>query len=109
MFIEVEVVCGNVLEAERIAVAAVDNGLAAYAYKFPINSRYPWEGEVKFTEYETMLVLRTVSENLPDLAVIIEELHSYGKPAIVVKEISYVHHDCYTWVMDKPADSEKER
>lgn len=85
-------------EAKQIALAVVNEKLAACANILPqMNSIYRWDDEVH-DESETVLILKTRKEAFDSLASKIRELHSYDCPCIVVLPIVQGHEDYLRWI-----------
>jgi periplasmic divalent cation tolerance protein len=67
-------------DAERIALALVERGLAACVNVVPgVLSIYRWKGRVE-REAELLLVMKTRAERLPALKEALTELHPYDVP-----------------------------
>jgi len=75
--------CTNENEAERIAAALVDGGLAACVQMFPVKSRYVWNGET-CTADEVLLLIKCRRDRYPDIERTIIENHSYELPEILM-------------------------
>jgi periplasmic divalent cation tolerance protein len=71
---------GGAEEAERMARALVERGLAACVNLVPgVRSIYRWKGRVE-TEDEHLLVIKTRAERLPALKEALVALHPYEVP-----------------------------
>jgi periplasmic divalent cation tolerance protein len=71
-------------EAERIALALVEDGLAACVNLVPgITSIYRWQGAVEQAE-EILLVIKTTAQNLERVEAAVSTLHSYEVPEFLV-------------------------
>lgn len=70
-------------EAKRIATTLVNENLAACVNILPnITSIYRWENEL-CTDFEFILLIKSVREKLPLLIDRIKDLHSYDLPEIL--------------------------
>ncbi len=69
-------------EAERIANALVEKGLAACVNMHPVTSVYKWKGKVE-EEGEVELSIKTTSEMLESVKMAILSMHSYDLPALI--------------------------
>jgi periplasmic divalent cation tolerance protein len=79
---------GSAEEAEEMAAALVDAGLAACAQVWPILSVYRWQGEIERAE-EHRLEAKTLASTLPALETFIRERHSYEVPEIIAHATSF--------------------
>lgn len=71
-------------EAEGLAKALVDAGLAACVNVVPgVRSVYRWQGAVQ-NDAETLLIIKTAAERLPELAGRLLGLHAYEVPEFLV-------------------------
>lgn len=76
----------NPEEAERIARTLVEERLAACATLVPsVRSIYRWEGKVEDAQ-ETLLLIKTGTEQLAALEARLHTLHSYETPEFLVIE-----------------------
>lgn len=93
--------CGKISEARRIARAAVDNKLAACVNipLAPVESVYRWKGKVE-TAREYLLVMKTVSERVPELQRLVKRLHSYDLPEFIVLPIVDGSNEYLGWLME---------
>lgn len=75
--------CGSAEEADRVARALVEAGLAACVNILPgVRSVYRWRGAVEEAQEWTLLIKTT--RRLSDrVAALIERLHSYDLPEVV--------------------------
>lgn len=75
-------------DAERIATALVERGLAACVNVVPeVVSIYRWKGAVQ-REAELLLVIKTRSERLAALKEALTELHPYDVPEALALPVS---------------------
>jgi periplasmic divalent cation tolerance protein len=75
--------CGSQAEAQNIAHALVERGLAACVNIVPqIASVYRWQGKVETAE-ESLLVIKTTAAAFHRLTEALSELHSYQVPECI--------------------------
>ena len=85
-------------DAEGIAAAIVERGLAACANILPgIVSVYRWRGELQKDE-EWLLVVKTLRERFEDLRAAIVALHPYEVPEVVALPVVAGHPPYLSWV-----------
>lgn len=71
-------------EAHDLARALVEAGVAACVNVVPgLRSLYRWEGALR-DDPESLLLVKTVEERLPDLARVLGEQHPYEVPEMLV-------------------------
>ena len=81
--ISVYIVAADAAEADRIAVALVQDRLAACVNILgTVRSVYRWQGAIERAE-ETALIAKTTRKQFDSLAERVRALHSYEVPAIV--------------------------
>jgi Uncharacterized protein involved in tolerance to divalent cations len=95
--VEIQVTCGSVDEADRIADALVERRLAACVQQLPIRSTYRWDGEVQHDD-EILLLVKTRAARFDDVAAAVRELHSYDVPAITAVPIVSGSDDYLAWI-----------
>jgi periplasmic divalent cation tolerance protein len=77
----------NAEEAQRLGRTLVEERLAACATLIPaVQSIYHWQGQVE-SATETLLLLKTGSDQLPALEARLHELHSYQTPEFLVLNV----------------------
>jgi len=85
-------------EADNIADAILKERLAACVnIAVGIKSKYWWEGELH-TDTESLLIIKTRAELVPDLIARIKELHSYEVPEIISFEIKEGNAGYLQWI-----------
>lgn len=85
--------------ADRLARELVERGAAACVQRSPIRSTYRWHGQVH-DEDEVLLVVKTVRDRVADVAAVVDELHPYELPELVVTPAGA--SDPYgAWVVDQ--------
>lgn len=92
--------CGKISEARRIARAAAESELAACVNILltPVESVYRWKGKVESAR-EYLLVMKTVSERVPELQSLVKQLHSYDMPEFIVLPIVDGSREYLEWLM----------
>ncbi len=87
-------------EAERLALAIVENKLAACVQILPkMSSVYFWEGKVQ-TELEHLLLIKTLEEKFEELKEFILKNHSYEVPEIVALDAERVSKSYLGWLTE---------
>lgn len=84
-------------DAQRIARALVERGLAACAQISEIESFYVWQGALEH-EGEFRLLLKTTEAAYPALEAALRELHPYELPAIHAVAVEHAWADYAAWV-----------
>ncbi|KAB0242693.1 divalent-cation tolerance protein CutA [Microcystis aeruginosa EAWAG127a] len=69
-------------EAENLAIALLNDRLAACVSIYPMRSIYRWQGQIE-NESEWQLVIKTDLKQFEQLSEKIQELHSYAVPEII--------------------------
>jgi periplasmic divalent cation tolerance protein len=68
--------------AREIAIALVEERLAACVSEFPVRSTYRWQGEV-LQESEIQLVVKTTIDRFEALETRVKALHPYEVPEVI--------------------------
>lgn len=90
--------CGKMEEAERIARALVEEGLAACVNLAPgVTSIYRWEGKL-CQDPEVLMLAKTRPERLEALEARVKALHSYTVPEILALPLRAGSKDYLKWV-----------
>lgn len=85
-------------EAKQLALAVVNEQLAACANIFPqMNSIYRWENKVH-DESEVVMIFKTTTKGFDALAKRIRELHSYETPCIVSLPVKHGSDSYLNWI-----------
>jgi periplasmic divalent cation tolerance protein len=85
-------------DAERIARAVVERGLAACVNVLPgVVSVYRWKGRVE-REEERLLVIKTTSSRFEALRQAVVELHPYELPEVIALPIAGGHEPYLAWL-----------
>ena len=95
--VEIQITCGSVDEAGRIADALVDRRLAACVQQLPIRSTYRWEGAVQRDD-EILLLVKTTALHFEAVAANVRALHSYDVPAITAVPIVRGSGEYLSWI-----------
>jgi len=89
---------GTPEDAERIARALVERGLAACVNVVPgVTSFYRWKGKIEKDE-ERLLVIKTRAERLPALQEALVSLHPYEVPEAIALSIEAGHEPYLRWL-----------
>lgn len=92
------VTCGSVNEARKIGDAVVRERLAACANIIEgMRSLYWWEDDVQ-EDTETVLILKTRAEHVPELSERVRALHSYDVPCVVEIPLGRGNPDYFAWI-----------
>jgi periplasmic divalent cation tolerance protein len=73
-------------EAENLAIALINERLAACVSIYPIRSLYRWQGQIE-KESEWQLVIKTNLKQFEQLSAKIQAIHSYAVPEIIALPI----------------------
>ena len=93
--------CGTPEEALRIAHSLVEERFAACVNILPqMRSVYRWQGLVEDAQ-ETLLVIKTSSDRLPELRERVSQLHSYEVPEILAVEVADGAPAYLAWLLDQ--------
>ena len=85
-------------EGNRLGHALVEERLAACATLLPpVHSVYRWQGKIE-SSAETLLLLKTASDQLPALESRLLELHGYQTPEFLVLRIEAGSHSYLKWL-----------
>jgi len=88
-------------EAEKIATALVENGLAACCNIVPrVKSIYRWKNNVERAA-EAMIMIKTKKGLVEKAVKKIKSLHSYEVPAIEFVDIAGGNPDSFAWIKDE--------
>ena len=84
-------------EARAIAKRLVEERLAAGAQLFPIDSIYRWQGEV-VEATEVVILVKTRRDRFEAIHSLVEEMHSYEVPPIVMLDMSAANQPYLDWI-----------
>lgn len=87
-------------DAQRIADAALQEGLAACVQAGMVESRYHWKGE-RVHETELTLMFKTTSAHWEPLAALIRRLHPYELPALYALPVALAEPAYARWVAEQ--------
>jgi periplasmic divalent cation tolerance protein len=86
-------------EAERLAAALVEEGLAACVSMLPaVQSFYRWQGSLESAE-EVLLLIKTTQENIEAVESTLRRLHSYQIPEFLVLQPESASQPYADWLM----------
>lgn len=89
---------GKAADAERIARALVERGLAACVNVLPaILSFYRWQGRLE-REEELLLLAKTTADRFEELRAVLVSLHPYDLPEVVALPVAAGHRPYLDWV-----------
>jgi periplasmic divalent cation tolerance protein len=87
-------------EAARLGRTLVEERLAACATALPsARSIYSWQGKIESSD-ETLLLLKTATDQLPALESRLQELHSYETPEFLVIGIEVGSQSYLKWLSE---------
>lgn len=93
--------CADAAVADRIALALVEQGLAACVNQCaPVKSVFRWQGKVERAT-EIMLLIKTTRERYGALELAIKQLHPYDLPEIIAVPISAGHAGYLRWISEQ--------
>ncbi len=87
-------------EAEDMAHALVERGLAACAQISQIDSVYTWKGAVH-SDTEFRILFKTVDERYAEVERAIRELHAYELPAIHALRMEHAYPPYAAWIEER--------
>jgi uncharacterized protein involved in tolerance to divalent cations len=95
----IQTTCATLKDAERIAEALLEAGLAACVQIAEIRSRYVWKGAVQRAP-EQLLLIKTREELFEAVRAKLSEVHPYETPEILAVPASAVDADYLAWLHD---------
>jgi periplasmic divalent cation tolerance protein len=95
------VTCETLVEAKRIARAAVEAKLAACVnvMRSPVESIYRWKGKVEVAR-EYLLVMKSTARRLRELERMVRSRHSYDVPEFLVLPVVSGSREYLAWLVD---------
>ncbi|MFA5041353.1 MAG: divalent-cation tolerance protein CutA [Bdellovibrionales bacterium] len=97
-FLSVYMTAASREEAEKIALALVEEKLVACANIFPgVLSVYRWEGKVERAN-ECAIIAKTTTNKFDALSQRVKELHSYECPCVVALPIVAGSDEYLEWI-----------
>lgn len=97
---------GTENEAETLAAALVEAGLAACVQVMHVRSFYRWEGELK-REPEWVLLAKTRSARFAEIEAFIRERHSYELPEVLQLPVAGGSPDYLRWLLEATSTGTK--
>ena len=82
---------------DQIIKALLDARLAACLQYYPIKSAYVWEDEIQQDD-EILLLIKTKSSLFSNIEKIINEVHSYEEPELIMTPIEDGSRGYLNWV-----------
>lgn len=86
-------------QADALARAAVEQGLAACVQTEAIRSTYRWQGDI-VCEDEVRLTFKTDRNHHPAIEALMRQLHPYEPPAIFALPVAAATAEYETWVRE---------
>ncbi|GAB3680728.1 divalent-cation tolerance protein CutA [Actinocorallia lasiicapitis] len=103
-YVQVTTTIDEQSDAAELARSAVEERLAACAQVVgPITATYWWEGEVE-TADEWMVLFKTTADRFQELAVHINDHHSYETPEIIATPVVAGSAEYLGWITDQTAE-----
>ncbi|MBT4512122.1 MAG: divalent-cation tolerance protein CutA [Chloroflexi bacterium] len=84
-------------EVEKLARPLVEEELVACVNVADVNSFFRWEGKLE-EEKESLLIMKTKTDNIPAIIERIRELHSYDVPEIIALPIIQGNDGYLDWI-----------
>lgn len=99
--------CPDETTARQIAETLVSERLAACVNRVPgVQSTYVWDGQLQ-NDTETLLVIKTTAERIPEVEARLKALHPYELPEWLVLPVSGGSEPYLEWVRQGVAGKEK--
>jgi periplasmic divalent cation tolerance protein len=99
---------GSAEDAERVARAVVERGLAACVNVVPgVTSFYRWRGEIA-RDAEWLMVMKTTAARFEALREALVKLHPYDVPEVVELPIERGHAPYLDWIDESVAGSDED-
>ena len=90
--------CSDVRKAEKLATHLLQNRIAACINVLPgVKSFYRWQGKVE-TDAEVLLMIKTSRDLITEVRRVIEKLHDYDLPELIVVPIIDGSPDYLVWL-----------
>jgi periplasmic divalent cation tolerance protein len=93
------ITCGDPGEARVVAHRLVEEHLAAGTQLIPIESIYRWREEV-VEDSEVLVIAKTRRDRFVEIEALVDELHSYEVPPIVMLEMAAASAPYLAWIDD---------
>ncbi|MCH8557074.1 MAG: divalent-cation tolerance protein CutA [Balneolia bacterium] len=92
-------------EARKIAGSLLEENLIACGNILPkMESVYKWKGEVQH-DNESVLILKTIEENVSQVEKRVKEMHSYDLPCLVTFPIEGGSSEFLSWIVQESGSS----
>ncbi len=96
-------------EAERIARALVERGLAACVNIVrDLRSVFVWRGKIEEAQ-EALMIVKTRLDKLDELIKLVKSEHSYEVPEVIAVPVVYGHRAYLDWLNDVIEGRERPR
>jgi periplasmic divalent cation tolerance protein len=90
--------CSDTKKAEKLANHLLENRIAACVNILPgVKSFYRWQGKIE-TDAEVLLMIKTSRDLVTEVRRVIEKLHDYDLPELIVVPIIDGSPDYLTWL-----------
>lgn len=90
-------------QADRLARALVEEGLAACVNRLPgVVSTYRWQGQIQ-VDAELLLLIKTTRARFEALRRRIVELHPYELPEVIAVDVALGHAPYLDWLAETTA------
>jgi periplasmic divalent cation tolerance protein len=93
------ITCGDPGEARVVAHRLVEEHLAAGTQLIPIESIYRWREEV-VEDSEVLVIAKTRRDRFVEIETLVDEMHSYEVPPIVMLEMAAASAPYLAWIDD---------
>jgi periplasmic divalent cation tolerance protein len=93
------ITCGDPGEARVVAHRLVQEHLAAGVQLIPIESIYRWDDEV-VEDTEVLVIAKTRRDRFVEIEALVDEMHSYEVPPIVMLEMAAASAPYLAWIDD---------
>lgn len=101
MFTIIYITTSGEEESKRIGKTLVEDRLAGCVNIIPsIRSFYWWNDEIEEDE-ESVLIVKTIEENVKEIIKRVKELHSYENPCIIHIPIKGGSEDYLKWLLEE--------
>lgn len=91
-------------QADRLAAAAVKEGLAACAQvEGPVTSHYRWNGQLE-TAQEFRVTFKCIAKRLPELEIFVLKAHPYDTPEWIAVRADHVGEKYLSWANANPTN-----
>jgi periplasmic divalent cation tolerance protein len=91
------ITCADREEGRGIGRRLVESRLAAGVQLIPIDSIYRWKGDL-VEDHETLLVVKTRADRFEAISAVVDELHSYEVPPVLMVRIDEASSQYLDWI-----------